>query len=308
VSAKRLPAGALCAAAVAAALGGCGSAADGNGSTRVVATTTQAADLTRNVAGPGARVRQILAANVDPHEYEPRPSDALGLSHAKLVVRSGGDVDSWLGGLIRSAGGGAPVLTLAQFVRPLKRKGELDPHWWQDPRNAEAVVRTIARRLSAVDPANRALYSRNAAAYERRLRRLDAGVAACIRLIPRSRRKLVTDHDALGYFARRYGLQVIGTAIPSLSTQAEASAGDVAHLVRLIRAEHVRAIFPESSLSPKLERAIAKEAGASVGGELWADSLGPRGSSGATYLGSIRANAESIASGLLGRRVACSGG
>jgi ABC-type Zn uptake system ZnuABC Zn-binding protein ZnuA len=271
----------------------------------VVATTTQAGDLVRNVARSRAQVEQILRPNSDPHAYEPRPSDAAALTRARLVVRSGGDVDDWLGGLLDSAGHGAPVLNLIDHVRTRKQDGDLDPHWWQDPRNAETAVEAIRRAMVRADPAGRRVYDRNAAAYLAKLRRLDRATARCVARIPARLRKLVTTHDALGYYADRYGLQVIGAVLPSLSTQAQPSAKDVQALVDQIRRTGVRAIYPESSLNAKLERAVARESGADVGGALWADSLGPPGSSGATYAGSIAANTDSIAEGLSGGRARC---
>ena len=140
----------------------------------------------------------------------------------------------------------------------------------------------------------------------RRLRALDAAVRDCLGQIPPAERVLVTTHDALGYYARRYGLRVVGTVIPSLSTQAQASSGDLAKLVDTIRRERVRAIFAESSVNASVEDAIAQETGARVGRPLWADSLGPAGSSGATYAGSIRANTAAIVEGLSGGAKTCS--
>jgi ABC-type Zn uptake system ZnuABC Zn-binding protein ZnuA len=140
----------------------------------------------------------------------------------------------------------------------------------------------------------------------RRLRRLDRDVAACIEEIPAARRKLVTTHDALGYYARRYGLEVVGTVIPSLSTRGQPSAGETADLVRTIREQDVRAIFAESSVNAKVEEAIARETGARVGEPLWADTLGPPGSSGETYLGALRANAGALVDGFTGGRATCS--
>jgi len=276
-------------------LAGCGSSGTG---AEVVATTTQVADLARVVAGTRAEVHAILRPNSDPHEYEPRPSDARALAGAKLVLSSGGEVDDWLGDLVGAAGGGARTVTLEDAV---SRRGD-DPHWWQDPHNAMRAVAVIRDALSSVDPAGRATYARNAARYERRLARLDRGIARCIDEIPPGRRKLVTTHDALGYYARRYGLEVVGALIPSLSTQAQPSARETERLVDQVRREHVPAIFPESALNPKLERAVSREANARVGGALWADSLGPPGSGGATYLQAMASNTETIVEGLSGRR------
>jgi ABC-type Zn uptake system ZnuABC Zn-binding protein ZnuA len=284
-----------------ALLAGCGSGS-GDGRPVVVATTTQAADLARHVAGDRARVEGILAPNSDPHDYEVRPGDVKALVHADLVVRSGGDVDGWLGGAIDSAGTHAPVLTLLDRVGP---EGD-DPHWWQDPRRAETAVAAIAGALAKADPEGAAGYRSRADAYVKDLRTLDAAVAQCIGTIPPRQRKLVTTHDALSYYANRYGLRLIGTVIPALTTQAQASSGDLAKLVATIRRERVRAIFAESSVNAKVEDAIAQETGARVGKALWADSLGPAGSDGATYADSIRANTEAIVEGLSGGAKSCS--
>ena len=280
--------------------GGDGGAEDGS-RVAVIATTTQAADLVRNVADRRADVRQLLHPGSDPHEYEPRPSDARAAAEADLVVRSGGDLDDWLGDLIDSAGGDAEVLTLIDQVH---RRGD-DPHWWQDPRNAVLAVGAIRDALSKADPAGRAVYRRNAGAYAGRLRRLDRSVARCIGSVSSAERRLVTTHDALGYFADRYGIKVVGALIPSLSTAAQPSAGDTDKLVRQIRAEGVNAVFPESSLNPKLERAVARETGAEVGGRLWADTLGPEGSDGETYIGSIASNTQALVEGFSDGRERC---
>jgi zinc/manganese transport system substrate-binding protein len=149
------------------------------------------------------------------------------------------------------------------------------------------------------------VYARNARAYERRVRRLDAGIAACMRRVPVAQRKLVTDHDAFGYFARRYGIDVVGAVIPSQTTQAQPSAGDVAELVRTIRREHVRAIFPEASVNAKLAQAVARETGATADLTLYGDTLGPAGSPGATYLGMEHANADAMVRGFTGGRQRC---
>ena len=269
------------------------------GGLTVVATTTQAADLVRNVGGDDVDVIGLLPANADPHDYEVRPRDMQALAGADLVVRSGGEVDEWLGDAIEGAGAGAPVLTLIDHVRTT---GD-DPHWWQDPRNAVPAVEAIGRALLRVDPGGP--YAAAAGRYEARLRKLDRAVAACIDSLPAARRRLVTTHDALGYYARRYGLAVVGAVIPSLSTSGQPSAGETAALVRTIREQGVKAIFAESSVEAKVEQAIARETGATVGQALWADTLGPPGSDGATYAGSIAANTRAIVAGLSGGATAC---
>ncbi len=278
-------------------LGACGSD-DGPADARIaVATTTQVADLARTVAGERAEVRQILRPNSDPHDYEPRPSDVKAVAGAAVVLRSGGGLDDWLGGVLDNAGSDAQATTLIDAVRTRGRDREVDPHWWQDPRNAIAVVQRIRDVLVAADPGGRGAYTANAAGYLARLRGLDAAIARCMRSVPAERRRLVTDHDALGPYAERYDIDVIGTVIPGRTTQAQASAGEVVRLARTIRSTGVRTIFPQGSGNAKLVRAVARESGAAVGPALYADTLGPAGSPGATYTGSLRFNTRALAAG-----------
>lgn len=267
---------------------------------RVVATTTQVADLARNVGGDRATVVGLLSANADPHDYEVRPRDVEAIAEGDLVIRSGGDLDAWLDEAVTSAGADGEVVTLIDSVTTLpglEAGEETDPHWWQDPRNAQRAVASIRDALTEADPAGAAAYRANAAAYTAELRRLDAEVAACIDRVPPDRRKLVTSHDALGYYADRYGLKVIGAVIPSLSTAGQPSAGETEDLVETIRSEGVTTVFPESSVNPKVERAIAAESGARIGRALWADTLGPDGSDGDTYLKSISSNTAALVEG-----------
>ena len=288
------------------ALAGCGKDETGStGRVAVTATTTQVADLARNVGGSRVEVTGLLAANADPHEYEPRPDDVKALAESKLVLRSGGDLDQWLADAIESAGGDAEVVTLIDSVKPLGEGDTTDPHWWQDPHNAELAVEAIRDALTEADPDGRAAYAANADTYLAKLRELDRAVAACMNDIPRAERKLVTTHDALGYYARRYDIEVIGTVIPSLSTQGQPSAGETAKLIDTIKRERVRAIFAESSVNAKVEQAIARETGAKIGKPLWADTLGPTGSDGATYLESIAANTHALVAGFTGGARSC---
>jgi ABC-type Zn uptake system ZnuABC Zn-binding protein ZnuA len=275
---------------LAAALPGCGSDAAADQALTVVATTTQVADLTRNVAGPDAHVVQLLRPNADPHDYELRPHDVGALADADLIVRSGGEVDAWIEEAIAGSGSDASVVDLSAHIT----LRDDDPHWWQDPRNAVIAVHELERALQ-----------RKAPEYAARLEQLDRDTTACIATLPRADRKLVTTHDSLGYYAARYGLDVIGAVIPSQSTEGQASAGDVADLIDTIRRERVKAVFAESSVDPKVEQAIARETGATVGAPLWADTLGPPASSGATYVESIEANTRALVEGLSGGAVTC---
>ena len=276
-----------------ATLSACGDDGAAHAGPAIVATTTQAADLARQVAGDRGDVTSILKPNSDPHAYEPRAGDVKALARADLVVRSGGEIDEWLEEAQAGAGSDAPVLTLGEHTSE-------EPHWWQDPRAGLRAVAILRDGLTKADAAGKARYAANADRYAGELKRLDRTIARCVATIPAAKRKLVTTHDALGAYARRYGFEVIATVIPSRSTGGQASAGETADLVRTIRREHVPAVFAESSVRSDVERAIAREAGARVAPALWADSLGPKGSSGATYLSSMEANTHTIAAALGG--------
>jgi ABC-type Zn uptake system ZnuABC Zn-binding protein ZnuA/ABC-type Mn2+/Zn2+ transport system permease subunit len=311
-------------AALALLAAGCGGSAGGDsGKLDVVATTTVVGDLVREVGGEAIEVDQILEPNSDPHDYEPRPSDIVGAAAAELVFASGADLDGWVDEVVADSGSDAEVVDLGAVVPTHLAgeeahehggedehhdDGEVDPHWWHDPRNAAAAVREIVAALAAADPSRRAEFERNARAYLSQLRELDRGIARCIDSIPASKRKLVTDHDAFGYFANRYGIEVVGAVIPSQTTQAQPSAQDLSELARTVEAEKVQAIFPESSLSSRAADAIARQTGASAEYTLYGDTLGPEGSSGGTYLGMERANADAVVRGLTGGERGCDPG
>ena len=297
---------------VALLLTSCGEDADsgaggGEADLTAVATTSQVADLVSNVGGARVEVEGILPPGGDPHAFEPRPSDAAALTDAAVVFRSGGDLDGWLDELLDNAGADADVVSLIDHVRTIRSGAgeEIDPHWWEDPRNAILAVAAVRDALTEVDPAGRDTFRRNAAAYTQRLRRLDSEIAACMAKVPAGRRKLVTTHDALGYFADRYDVEVVGALIPSLSTQAQPSVEDINALVGQIRDEGVKAIFPETAINDKLEQAVSREAGAEVGAPLWTDSLGREGSTGDTYIEALSSNTEAMVDGMTAGKVAC---
>ncbi len=280
---------------------------------KVVATTTVLGDLVRQVGGQAAQVTQILKANSDAHDYEPRPDDVTSTADAKLVVQSGDNLDRWMGDVVQQSGAEAELVDVSQKLQvrlPGESEGEeaskYDPHWWHDPRNTETAVEEIRDALTAANPGAKATYQANADAYLKKVRALDSGIAACMAKVPKAQRKLVTDHDAFNYFAGRYEITVVGAVIPSQTTQAQPSAGDVAKLTRLIEKERVKAVFPESSVNPKLAQAVAKQTGASAEYTLYGDSLGAQDTPGATYLGMEQANADAMVKGFTGGQQSCS--
>jgi ABC-type Zn uptake system ZnuABC Zn-binding protein ZnuA/ABC-type Mn2+/Zn2+ transport system permease subunit len=299
--------------AVAAAAGGvlmlvpvaC-SGEDGSARPRVVATTTQVGDWARNLAGDRFDVHQILRPNTDPHDYEPRPDDVEALAQADVVLKSGGDLDHWVDGALDDAGGDATVVDLGKGLATRRdTSDEPDPHWWHDPVNAErAVERVGAALVDAAQGAAGAVEGRETR-YLAELRDLDATIAGCVERVPRDRRKLVTDHDALGYFAARYDIDVVGAAIPARTTAAQPSAGELADLVDTIEREHVQAVFPESSVNSKVAETLARETGATARYELYGDTLGPAGSRGDTYLKMEIANADAMVQGFTGGTNRC---
>jgi zinc/manganese transport system substrate-binding protein len=301
------------AAAGALFFAGCGASSSGSSNQlHVVATTTQIGDFVRDVGGSAVDVDQILQPNTDPHEYEPRPSDVQGAADAQLVFANGDNLDVWIDQVVSESGSDAKIVDLGAAL-PVKLPGETsgaeqseyDPHWWHDPRNAEAAVREIRDSLATADPKDASAFRRNATAYLHKLAALDRGISRCLAGVPASQRKLVTDHDAFGYFAKRYGITVVGAVIPSQTTQAQPSAEDVSNLVDLIKREGVAAVFPESSVSPKLAETIAGETGASSDYTLYGDTLGPADSSGSTYLSMEAANADAMVRGFTGGQRGC---
>jgi ABC-type Zn uptake system ZnuABC Zn-binding protein ZnuA/ABC-type Mn2+/Zn2+ transport system permease subunit len=284
----------------------CGSDSSGSDRPRVVATTTQLGDWLRVVGGDDFDVHQLLSPNTDPHEYEPRPADVESLAGAKLILKSGGDLDGWVDGAADDAGSDARVVDVgAGLATRREGSGDPDPHWWHDPRKAARAVDRIGLALAQVRPAAADRVARREAHYLRDLRRLDAGIATCMAAVPRAQRKLVTDHDALGYFAARYGIEVVGAAIPARTTGAQPSAGELAALVKTIEREHVRAVFPEASVNSKVAETLARETGVTARYELYGDTLGPKGSSGDTYLKMEAANADAMVKGFTGGRRGC---
>jgi ABC-type Zn uptake system ZnuABC Zn-binding protein ZnuA len=259
------------------------------------------ADLAANVGGDRVQVTSLLKPGIDPHDYEPSPADIDAIAHADLVLENGVGLEAWLGDTVDSSGFDGPVVDTSQGVRLRMAGGAADPHIWQDPRNAERMAATIERGLAAAEPSAATTFQANLAAYTRQLQALDSEVQRQIDSL--ANKKLVTNHDAFGYYVDRYGLQLVGSVIPSFDTSAELSGRDIRDLVAEIKAARVKAVFSETSLPPRTAETIAGEAGVKVvEGEdaLYGDSLGPAGSDGDTYLKMIRHNTRTIVRNLSG--------
>ena len=298
--------------AAAAGLSACGQSetSSADGKPVVVATTTQLADLARQIGGDDVDVHQLLQPNSDPHEYEPRPSDVQTTAKAKLVLTSGLGLDAWMPGVITASGSSAKVIDVGAHLPTTlpgtgKEAGSVDPHWWHDPLNFRAAAATVEQALAGAAPAARGRIAERARRYRERLTKLDAAMRACFDKVPTSERKIVTDHDAFAYLLHRYGLHYIGAAIPAQTTQAQASAGELATLEATIRREHVKAVFPESSVNRRLAQRIARDTGASADYTLYGDTLGPKNGRAGTYIGMEQANAGQMVQGMTAGATTC---
>lgn len=277
------------------ACGGSSPTSSGGTMVRVVTTTTQLTDFVRAVGGSRVKVDGLLKANVDPHDYEATPADLKAIADADVVVRNGIGLEGWFEDTIRSASPEGEIVDASSGVAV--HNG--DPHIWLDPRNAKVMVANVTKALVKADQSHAADYEANERSYDAQLDALDREIAAQIATL--SNKKLVTNHDAFGYYVERYGLEYVGSVIPSFDSQAELSAKDTQDLVAKIKDTGVRAIFSESSLPPKTAQTIAKEAGVKVvegDDALYGDTLGPAGSGAATYLDMMRHNTRTIVDNL----------
>jgi ABC-type Zn uptake system ZnuABC Zn-binding protein ZnuA len=264
---------------------------------KVVTTTTVFADIVQNVGGSRVVATSIIPAGVGPEDYEPKPDDARKLSDAKLVVSNGVGLDDFLDRLLASGTGGkTPQLVLGDGIPTITVEGEPNPHFWLDPSLVKQYyVPKIAAKLSELDPAGKATYDANAAAYSSTLDSLDAELKAKIATIPEANRKLVTFHDAFPYFARHFGFELVGVILANVGQ--EPTAAELAALVDKVKSAGVKAVFSEAQFSPKLSQTLAQEAGITkVVTTLYNDALGPAPAD--SYLGLMRWNVDQIVAAL----------
>lgn len=296
---------------VALTLAACGNDNDaGHNGTSIVATTAQIGALTQEVAGDDISIHVLMPPGVNPHDFHVTPDDLRTMGAADVILRNGLGLDTFLDGSIDAAGGDADIVTVTGGIEPISGglehhdEGEdhdhddADPHVWHDPANARLMVNNIADALSTTDPDHAQSYRENAGAYNAVLDETDAKIRAMIDEIPAENRKLVTNHDAFGYFARAYGLEVVGAVIPGTSTNAEPSAQEIAALSELIEQEQVKAIFAESTVDPKVAEQLAQDTGVQIVYGLYSDSLGEPGTDAATVDGMLLANATKISEAL----------
>ena len=262
----------------------------------VAASFTILADFARNVGGDRVDVVSLVGPNGDAHSYVPSPADAKKLADAKLIILDGLGLEGSTARFMRAAAKDAKVVTASDGITPLRLGSQSDPHAWQSVANAKTYVANIRDALIAADPADKSMFEANAADYLRRLDALEAEVKAAIASIPPNRRKLVTTHNAFGYFGTAYGVDFI--APHGVSTEAEPSARDVARIIAQIRAQKIPAVFLENVTDPRLLERIAQESGARIGGTLYSDALTDANGPAPTYIDMMRHNVKELVTAL----------
>ncbi|CAI9414297.1 Manganese-binding lipoprotein MntA [Pleomorphomonas sp. T1.2MG-36] len=284
----------------------------------VVASFSILGDMVSRVGGDRVSVTTLVGPDGDAHVYEPTPNDVKAVAGAKLLVVNGLGFEGWMNRLAEASGYAGPVTVASEGVKPREMAEEedhhdhaeadhaahdhhgVDPHAWQDVANAVTYVKNIAVGLDAADPAGKATYDANAAAYVAELEALDAEVRAAMAALPADRRKIITSHDAFGYFGAAYGLELL--APEGVSTESEATASDVAGIIRQIREDAIPAIFVENIKDRRLIDQIAAETHAVVGGELYTDALSSKDGPAPTYVDMIRHNIGTLTEALAPKR------
>lgn len=300
---------------------------------RVVSSFSILNDMVREIGGDKVMASSIVPVNGDAHSFEPRPSDAKTLASAQLLVINGLDFEAWLPRLQQSAGYKGPQVVATQGITPLEFEGgdehahgheklvddhhdhdhghnhdhdkesaaqpahehshgSQDPHAWQSLSQAQVYIRNISQGLSQADPDNADYYRQRAQDYAQRVQQLDDSIKSRLQAIPAEQRKVITSHDAFAYLGKEYGITFI--SLVGVSSQAEPSAREIAQVIEQARRYHIRAVFVENTVSPKLVEQVARETGAKVGGTLYSDALGKPGSGTDTYLGMMKWNTDKL--------------
>lgn len=267
---------------------------------KVIATFSILADFVKNVGGDRAEIASLVPVNGDAHVYAPSPADAKKLSAAKVVFTNGLGFEGWIPRLVKASGTKGMVVVTTKGIKTLKMEEEgkvqTDPHAWQSVANAKVYVANIRDALVAADPAGKAAYEANAAAYTAKLDALDREVKEQVAKIPADRRRIITTHDAFGYFKAAYGVDFI--APQGVSTESEASAKDVAKIIGQIKKQKIPAVFLENVSDPRLLERIAKESGAKVGGTLYSDALTDEKGQAPTYIDMMKHNIRTLGAAL----------
>ena len=301
--------------------------AEAAGTPKVVASFSILGDIVKQIGGNQIELTTLVGPNGDAHVYQPTPADARSVADADLVIVNGLGFEGWLDRLISAAGYKGELTVATAGLEAIKtdeehendedhgsekhadqaetdehddehghHHGELDPHAWQSVANIRTYVENVLAALTRIDPKNGEIYATNAKSYLSDLDALDAEIRASINMLPESRRKVVTSHDAFGYFSREYGITFLAPV--GMSTESEASAGDVAKLIRQIKAEHIPAVFVENITDKRLLEQVARETNAVMGGTLYSDALSGQDEPASTYVKMMRHNYRSLTAAL----------
>ncbi len=263
----------------------------------VVASFSIIGDFAENVGGERVHVTTLVGPDGDVHVYTPAPVDAKKIADAKLLVINGFGLEGWLPRLLQASGSKAPIIMATKGIAPLKLGSDADPHAWQSVVNAKIYVANIRDALIAADPADARVFQANADRYLAKLDGLDREVREAIAQIPQSHRKVISTHDAFGYFAAAYGIEFIAPL--GVSTESEASARDIADIITQVKASKIPAVFLENISDPRLMRRISAETGARIGGTLYSDSLTGEKGEAPTYIELVRHNIKALTSALM---------
>lgn len=265
----------------------------------VVATASIFADMARDIAGDEVEIQSIVPIGGDPHIYEPTPSDARLAAKANLVLRNGLTFEGWLSELIENSGTKANIVTITEGVEAIGSQtyaNSSDPHAWMDAQRGLIYIENIKNALVELLPDLREQFEFNYGVYRKQLEDLDKYIEEEIQKIPADQRILITSHDAFQYYGRRYGLRlesVLGT-----STDAEVQTSDIQGLIKVINESQVPAVFIESTINPKLLKQVASDNGVSIGGQLFADSLGDKDGPAGDYINMLKHNTDVIVKAL----------
>lgn len=259
---------------------------------KVVATISILADLTRQVGGDLVQVTSIVGPDGDAHTYKPTPQDAKALAEANLIITNGLGLEGWMGRLIKASGSKATVIVATKGITPRQMVDDgrkiTDPHSWQSVANARIYVKNISAALSQALPDQAAALQQQTQTYDAQLAELDNWVKSQLADIPTSQRKIITSHDAFGYYSGEYDITLL--APQGISTESEPTAGQVAKLINQMKAQKIRRVFFENMASPKVVQRLADEAQAQVGEPVFSDALSPADGPAATYIAMIRHN------------------
>jgi len=293
---------------LATTLAACGSGADtSSGSLSVVASTSWLADISQNVAGDRFTVSSVIPLDTDPHGFEPTPSDLTRVARADLLLINGGGLEGTLEEALRNAGADTTVVVASDGLAPRtlqagepspEHSGEPDPHYWLDPVSVKTYVENIRDAFSAADPPGADIYEANAAAYLAKLDALDRWVRQQVETVPVVDRKLIMNHASHGYFADRYGFQIVGTVIPGVGTTESPTAQQLGELTAAVRARGAKAIFVEIDENPRLAEQIAAETGTTVVTDLLDHSLTPADGDAPTYIDMMKYDTRRIVEAL----------